>query len=104
MTIFIQFFFYINVLNNEKLNIFTFEPAFRYNKTIQSLTFLKDIKNKKHILEIHIINNYYNGFIDELSEIHIVDETFNIDLLIENLNNVNNSFLNSNKNEHFETD
>ena len=49
MIIFIQFFFYINVLNNEKSNIFTFELAFKYNKTIQSLIFFFKILKMKNM-------------------------------------------------------
>ena len=90
--------FFVNLLNKPEFIIFNFESIFKDNNTIQILDVLKNIKKEKHILEIHIINNWYNSLIDGFAKIYIVDENFNIELFIEDLNNTNDSFLKTNDN------
>ena len=82
--------FFINVLNNSEFKTFNFESIFKNNNTIQSLNFLKNIKNEKHVLTIHIRNKNNKFLTDKFEAVFIVYEVFNIDLFIENLNNINN--------------
>ena len=72
----------VDILNDEELLFenLTFENNIDCDKTLQKIFSLKNLKHEKHTIELFIEN-----------ELIIVDSEFDIDFLIENLNNINNT-------------
>ena len=87
-----------DTLNNEQViqDYLTYESNFQHSTTLQSLVELKNLKKKNHQIKLFITNKSVDMFAKD--DCYLIENQYNIDNIINALNNYNKNFYLKNSN------